>query len=420
MLVSDGVFPSNEARGFVLRRIIRRAIRHAYLLGVEKPVMPSLVDTAVEVMGYAYPDVVTNHDFIAGVLAREEERFRTTLRTGLSILEDEIAASPERLSGSTTFLLHDTYGFPLELTEEIAGERGVAVDREGFDVEMAEQRRRARDARKGAGVDSERQDRYREISEQFGLTEFVGYHDDAATAHVLAVEPGDDGTVEIFLDRTPFYAESGGQVGDTGTISTETGRADVIDTTFAVPGVRRHVARLVDGEISIGQTAEATIDSRRRAAIRRNHTGTHVLHHALRQVLGDHVKQAGSLVGPDRLRFDFNHYAALTDEEITRIEEVANAETLANTPVRSVRDDQGGGRLARRDRVLRRQVRRHRPRPRGRQLRRAVRWYTRARAPATSAWSRSSPRARSDRTCGASRPRPVPTRWPCCSATSTC
>ncbi len=335
MLVSDGVFPSNEGRGFVLRRIIRRAIRHAYLLGVEKPVMPSLVDTAVEVMGYAYPDVVTNHDFIAGVLAREEDRFRATLRTGLSILEEEIAASPERLSGGTTFLLHDTYGFPLELTEEIAGERGIAVDREGFDVEMAEQRRRARDARKGAGVDSERQDRYREISEQFGLTEFVGYRDDAATAHVLAVEPGDDGTIEIFLDRTPFYAESGGQVGDTGTISTETGRADVIDTTFAVPGVRRHVARPAEGEIGVGQTAEATIDSHRREAIRRNHTGTHVLHYALRQVLGDHVKQAGSLVGPDRLRFDFNHYAALTDDEITRIEEVANAETLANTSVRA-------------------------------------------------------------------------------------
>jgi alanyl-tRNA synthetase len=335
MLVTDGVFPSNEGRGYVLRRIIRRAIRHAYSLGVEKPVMPALVDTAVEVMGYAYPDVVTNHDFIAGVLSREEDRFRHTLRTGLSILEDELASSPERLGGSTTFLLHDTYGFPIELTEEIAGERGVEIDRAGFDAEMAEQRKRARESRKGSGVDAERQERYREISEQFGITEFVGYSDDAATARVLAVEPGDDGTIEIFLDRTPFYAESGGQVGDTGTISTETGLARVVDTTFAVPGLRRHVARLDHGDITTGQTAEATIDSARRAAIRRNHTGTHVLHYALRQVLGDHVKQAGSLVGPDRLRFDFSHYAALTDEEIEQIEAIANAETLTNSPVRA-------------------------------------------------------------------------------------
>jgi alanyl-tRNA synthetase len=319
----------------VLRRIIRRAIRHAYLLGVEKPVMPTLVDTAVQVMGYAYPDVVSNHDFISGVLTREEERFRHTLRTGLAILEDELVATPDRLGGSTAFQLHDTYGFPLELTEEIAGERGVPVDREGFDVEMAEQRRRAREARKGSGVDADRQDRYREISEQFGITDFVGYSDDSATARVIAVETGADGTIEIFLDRTPFYAESGGQVGDTGTISTETGTAIVSDTTFAVPGLRRHTARLDHGEITVGQVAEASIDAFRRAAIRRNHTGTHVLHYALRQVLGEHVKQAGSLVGPDRLRFDFSHYAALTDDEITQIEAIANAETLANAPVRA-------------------------------------------------------------------------------------
>lgn len=335
MLVTDGVFPSNEGRGYVLRRIIRRAIRHAYLLGVEKPVMPALVDTAVEVMGYAYPDVVTNHDFIAGVLSREEDRFRHTLRTGLTILEDELASSPDRLGGSTTFLLHDTYGFPVELTEEIAGERGVEIDRAGFDAEMAEQRRRARESRKGSGVDAERQERYRDLSEQFGITEFVGYSDDSATARVLAVEPGDDGTIEIFLDRTPFYAESGGQVGDTGSISTETGLARVLDTTFAVPGLRRHTARIEHGEIASGQVAEASIDSARRAAIRRNHTGTHVLHYALRQVLGEHVKQAGSLVGPDRLRFDFSHYAALTDDEIEQIEAIANAETLTNSPVRA-------------------------------------------------------------------------------------
>ncbi|MGD9995834.1 MAG: alanine--tRNA ligase [Ilumatobacteraceae bacterium] len=340
MLVSDGVFPSNEGRGYVLRRIIRRAVRHAYLLGTEKLVMPSLVETAIDVMANAYPEVAKNRDFIVGVLTREEERFRQTLKTGLAILEDELESNPQQLPGSTAFLLHDTYGFPLELTEEIAGERNIGVDGAGFDAEMREQRERAKAARKGAAADDDRLDSYREIVEQFGTTEFLGYTDHTTESRVLAVVPGapaDDGTetVEIFLDRTPFYAESGGQVGDAGTIVTDAGSAEVVDTTFALPGLRRHIARVLDGEIAAGATATAAIDVERRDATRRNHTGTHILHHALRQVLGEHVKQAGSLVGPDRLRFDFSHYAALTDDEIARIEEIANHETLANAPVRS-------------------------------------------------------------------------------------
>ena len=342
MLVSDGVFPSNEGRGYVLRRIIRRAVRYAYLLGTEKLVMPSLVETAVEVMGAAYPDVAKNKDFIVGVLTREEERFRQTLKTGLSILEDELESKPGQLPGSTAFMLHDTYGFPLELTEEIAGERGVAVDGAGFDAEMRAQRERAKAARKGAAVGDDRLDQYRDIVEQHGTTDFQGYSVDSTSSTLLAVLAGstgpwadDDDVVEIFLDRSPFYAESGGQVGDTGTITTHTGVAEVLDTTFALPGLRRHVARIVSGELYPGVEATATIDAARRDATRRNHTGTHLLHHALRQVLGEHVKQAGSLVGPDRLRFDFTHYAAVTDDEIARIEAIANHETLSNAPVRA-------------------------------------------------------------------------------------
>ncbi|MFM7253972.1 MAG: alanine--tRNA ligase [Ilumatobacteraceae bacterium] len=334
MLVSDGVYPSNEGRGYVLRRIIRRAVRYAYLLGTDKLVMPTLAETAISVMGNAYPDVVKNRDFVLGVLTREEERFRQTLKNGLSILEGELEGGASSLPGRTAFLLHDTYGFPLELTEEIAGERGVAVDSAGFDAEMRAQRERAKAARKGGATDDERLDAYREVVEAHGIAEFVGYADDACEATVMAVLPGsDEGTVEIFLDRTPFYAEAGGQVGDTGTIRAEGGVAEVLDTTYALPGLRRHVAR-VNGEIEVGSRVVASIDAGRRAAIRRKHTGTHILHYALRKVLGEHVKQAGSLVGPDRLRFDFSHFSAVTDDEVRRIEDIANAEVLANATAR--------------------------------------------------------------------------------------
>jgi len=335
MLVNDGVFPSNEARGYVLRRILRRAVRYAFLLGTDKLVMPRLTEVAIDVMGNAYPDLVKNRDFVVGVIGREEERFRHTLRNGLTILDGELGDHTTELSGSTAFLLHDTYGFPLELTQEIAGERSVEVDLDGFDVEMEQQRDRAKAAHKGA-VDDASLGAYREIVDQFGITEFIGHSDDTGEGRVLAVLPveGSD-EVEIFLDRTPFYAESGGQIGDTGTIRTETGVAEVFDTTYAIPNLRRHSGRLVEGTINPGQAASATIDGSRRAAIRRNHTGTHLLHHALRQVLGDHVKQAGSWVGPDRLRFDFSHYDAVTPDQIAEIERVANQETLRNDPVRA-------------------------------------------------------------------------------------
>ncbi len=333
MLVNDGVFPSNESRGYVLRRIIRRAVRYAFLLGTDKLVMPDLTGVAIDVMGNAYPELHKNADFITGVIGREEERFRQTLKNGLSILDGELGDRDAggELSGSTAFLLHDTYGFPLELTQEIAGERDIAVDLAGFTDEMSEQRERAKAARKD-GAASENVEAYRDVVEQFGVTEFVGYTADVADARVLAVIERDDDQVEVFLDRTPFYAESGGQVGDTGTITTESGRVEVADTTFALPGLRRHLACVVEGSISPGQEARAEIDAERRAAIRRNHTATHLLHHALREVLGDHVKQAGSLVADDRLRFDFSHYEPVTVEQIEEIERLANAETLANDP----------------------------------------------------------------------------------------
>ncbi len=333
MLVNDGVFPSNENRGYVLRRIIRRAVRHAFLLGTEKLVLPSLVSTAIDVMGNAYPDLHGNKDFIMGVITKEEERFRHTLKTGLSILESDLADDSLTLSGSSAFLLHDTYGFPLELTQEIAAERGVDVDVAGFETAMNEQRTRAKDARKSGRTDADRVDTYRQILEHDGTTEFVGYTHDAADAAIVALVEVGDGTVEVFLDRTPFYAESGGQVGDTGTIRGDGFVLQVTDTTFALPGLRRHVCAVVEGEPSEGASVNAQIDVEARRATRRNHTGTHVLHWALRTVLGEHVKQAGSLVSPDRLRFDFSHYAAVTADEIRRIESLANAEVLRNSAV---------------------------------------------------------------------------------------
>jgi len=333
MMVNDGVFPSNEARGYVLRRIIRRAVRHAYLLGTEKLVMPSLAQVAIDVMAEAYPDLVQNKDFILGVLTKEEERFRHTLKTGLSILENDLSGDTKTLSGSSAFLLHDTYGFPLELTQEITAERGVDVDLDAFHIEMQEQKTRAKGARKTGGADADQVNAYREVMQQHGTTEFVGYARDSAEATVVAIIEAQDGLLDVFLDHSPFYAESGGQVGDTGTLSTAGAQLEVIDTTFALPGLRRHSCRVVKGEITEGEVVTAAINIENRTATRRNHTGTHILHWALRAVLGDHVKQAGSLVSPARLRFDFSHYESVTDAEIAKIEVLANAQVLLNSAV---------------------------------------------------------------------------------------
>lgn len=342
MLVNDGVFPSNEGRGYVLRRIFRRAVRHAYLLGTEKLVMPKLVETAIEVMGEAHPTLITNKEFILGVLTKEEESFRQTLKNGLTILEtefesiDAVAKKSKKaapLSGSSAFLLHDTYGFPLELTQEIASERNVEVDVAGFDVEMNAQRTRAKSARKGAQNVDDQLLVYREILDKNGQTNFVGYLQDSCEAKILRIVETGESELEIFLDSTPFYAESGGQVGDCGTLRTPSGEIKITDTVFALPGLRKHVGKLISGEIQVGQAVTATINADARNATRKNHTATHLLHHALRSVLGEHVKQAGSLVSPQRLRFDFSHYAQLSAQEVEQIEQIANAQVLANAKV---------------------------------------------------------------------------------------
>jgi len=325
-LVSDGVFPSNEGRGYVLRRIIRRAVREAYLLDVAHLVTPTLVDTTVEIMGDSYPDLVKQHDFVRTVVAREEERFRSTLKSGTALLDTELdrLGPGATIGGSVAFLLHDTHGFPLELTREMALERGHDVDEDGFKVEMAEQRKRAKDARKSGNAEGV--EVFAAISAVNGPTIFVCEQAET-NAVVLAIT--DD---SIVLDRTPFYAESGGQVGDTGVITSPTARIVVTDTVYGAPGLVRHKFEVVDGEFAVGQEVAAAIDVVRRDSIRRNHTATHLLHWALREVLGDHVKQQGSLVTPDRLRFDFSHYEALTDDEICRIEYLVAFEILRNPP----------------------------------------------------------------------------------------
>ncbi len=338
MLVNDGVFPSNEGRGYVLRRIIRRAVRHAYLLGTEKLVMPALVESAISTMGEAYPDVIAQKDFILGVLTKEEERFRQTLKTGLSILETELNQADEKhvVSGSTAFLLHDTYGFPLEVTQEIVAERELSVDLDGFRVEMDQQRQRAKAARKGNVADDSRIDLYREVMESHGTGAFVGYERESCLTKVLAIIPDDDGLFDVFLEQTPFYAESGGQVGDTGFLTSSSGNYEVLDTTYALPGLRRHLCRVISGTLLINQEVDASIDVLRRTAIRRHHTATHILHWALREVLGEHVKQAGSLVNDERLRFDFSHYDSLTIDQLKSIEDLANTLTLDNAAVTSL------------------------------------------------------------------------------------
>ncbi|MDY7101131.1 MAG: alanine--tRNA ligase [Actinomycetota bacterium] len=335
-LVSDGVFPSNERRGYVLRRILRRAVRHAYLLGVAEPIMPRLVDAVVEIMGPDYPELLGTHEFVRGVVEREEVRFRETLATGSAILDDalERLSDGDVLDGEIAFALHDTYGFPFEVTAEIATERGVEVDRPGFEAAMASQRERAKAARKGATSDTHFE-AYQELLEQFGPTEFVGREElTNVEARVLAVLGEEGADRYVVLDRTPFYAESGGQIGDTGTIVTQSGTVHVADCTYALPGLHRHHVARIEGEVTPGQPATASIDVVRRDAIRRNHTGTHLLHWALREVLGEHVRQQGSVVEPDRLRFDFSHYEALTPEQIGRIEDLVNGEVLSNERVR--------------------------------------------------------------------------------------
>jgi alanyl-tRNA synthetase len=344
-LVNDGVVPSNEERGYVLRRIIRRAVRHAYRLGAKSNVTGPMVDATVQAIGEVYPDLVKNRDVIVKIITHEEERFRQTLERGLDMLEGILEQGD--VSGELAFFLHDTLGFPIDLTREIAEEHGRRVDYDGFRQRMEEQRARAREAVKAeGGRESAPIELYRELVDDYGPTEFTGRQEYETTdAKVLALVSGGDrlaqagegAKVDVVLDRTPFYAEAGGQVGDTGTLTTSDGRTQlrVLDTQYGIPGsLVLQRAEVVRGELAEGDSVTAAIDTERRDRIRRNHTATHILHWALREVLGPHVKQAGSLVAPDRLRFDFSHFQAVTPDEIERIEDVANREIITDAPVR--------------------------------------------------------------------------------------
>ncbi len=344
-LINDGVVPSNEGRGYVLRRLLRRSVRHAFLYGTETPVMVELVRATIGVMGDAYPDLRSNEGLIVETVEREEHAFRRTLASGSALLDVEIAefAAGGKLDGATAFKLHDTYGFPIDVTAEILTERGYELDRAGFDAEMDRQRVRSREAYRG-GDEAARQEAYLSLLRGIEPSEFTGYETEAGVGRVLsiirdgeAVERAEAGQpVEVFLDRTPFYAEAGGQIGDAGTVRTETGVVRVEDTKYALAGVHGHRGTIVEGEIRVGQDAETSVDGERREHIRKNHTGTHLLHWALRRMVGDHVHQAGSLVAPERLRFDFSHFDALDGEELAAVERAANERIIENADVTTV------------------------------------------------------------------------------------
>jgi alanyl-tRNA synthetase len=334
-LIVDDVLPSNEGRGYVLRRIIRRAIRHGYQLGQTQPFFYQLVDVLVRQMGAAYPELVAKAEHVKRVLAQEEARFAETLTAGMAILESAIAALPGGgngvIPGETVFKLYDTFGFPVDLTADVARERGLSLDHAGFEAAMAAQRERARAASR-FGVDQ------RESLQLAERTEFRGYETlsdeatvvallDATGASVTSLPQGARG--RIVLDRTPFYAEGGGQVGDRGTLAAANGDFEVEDTQ-KVRDAYAHSGIVTRGSIALGERLRAVVAAERRAATARNHSATHLLHAALQRILGAHVKQKGSLVEPERLRFDFSHFAPLSATELERIEALVNAEVLAN------------------------------------------------------------------------------------------
>jgi len=342
-LVADGVLPANEGRGYVLRRIMRRAMRHAHLLGAKEPLMYRLVPALVAEMGAAYPELVRAQPLIEATLEQEEVRFRQTLVTGLKLLDEATAnlTGGGTLAGETAFKLYDTYGFPYDLTEDALRSRGLQVDRAGFDAAMAEQKAKARAAWKGSGAKAS-DDIWFDLAEEHGATEFTGYTGDEGEGVVLAIvkdgarteraEVGD--TVELLLNQTPFYGESGGQIGDTGTLTTLKGFEGAVEDT-AKPLGKLHVlrTRVVKGELSVGESVHQIVDAERRDRVRANHSATHLLHAALRRHLGTHVTQKGSLVAPDYFRFDFSHPKALTREEIDAVEAEVNAQIRSNAPV---------------------------------------------------------------------------------------
>jgi alanyl-tRNA synthetase len=341
-LIADGVLPSNEGRGYVLRRIMRRAMRHAELLGAKEPLMWKLVPLLVREMGQAYPELHRAEALVSETLKLEEVRFRRTLERGLAIL-DEASKSLKKgdmFDGVTAFTLYDTYGFPLDLTQDALRPRGIGVDIAAFTDAMEEQRKKARASWAGSGEAADEAVWF-SLHERIGATEFLGYETENAEGvvaalvrdgkEVAALKQGESGAV--VLNQTPFYGESGGQVGDTGVLTADGVRFKVADTQKYAGGVCAHIGTVEEGTLKTGAALALKVDHARRSAVRRNHSATHLLHEALRQVLGDHVAQKGSLVAPDRLRFDFSHPKPMTGDEIERVEDIANDFVLQNSPV---------------------------------------------------------------------------------------
>ena len=318
-LISDGVIPGNEGRSYVLRMILRRALRHGKILGMDLPFLYKLVDVVVDNYGEAYPDLVKNKAKIIDTIKKEEERFNKTLDRGYKLL-DEFIVNKKDIDGENAFKLYDTYGFPLELTKEIAEENGLKVDEDGYKAAMQEQKERAKAATAKLSVTGDI--KYAKIEDEVGSTEFVGYTENETDAKILATVEG-DGYVDIVLDKTPFYAECGGQVGDSGVIENDNMKAEVL-TTFKVNKLFVHRSKLINGDITIGEAVKAKIDVSRREEIRLHHTSAHLLQAALIKVLGDEVHQAGSLVEENRMRFDFTFNRAMTPEEIFKVEETMN------------------------------------------------------------------------------------------------
>jgi alanyl-tRNA synthetase len=339
-LIADGVLPSNEGRGYVLRRIMRRAMRHAHLIGSKDPLMHRLVPALVAEMGQAYPELKRAEGLIGETLKLEEVRFRDTLARGLKLLDDASGSlgKGDRLAGDVAFKLYDTYGFPLDLTQDALKAKGIGVDTDGFDAAMAKQRADARKAWAGSG-ESATDAQWFAVRDEFGSTEFLGYDTEEAEGNVLAlfkngerVQSAKAGeTVLLLANQTPFYAESGGQVGDQGTLASSKGEGIVEDTEKKLGALHVHVVKVTKGEFKVGDAVDFTVDSEKRRATRANHSATHLLHAALKRVLGSHVSQKGSLVSPDRLRFDFSHPKPVTQDELERIEQMVNAVIRQNS-----------------------------------------------------------------------------------------
>ncbi|SIR01076.1 alanyl-tRNA synthetase [Rhizobium sp. RU35A] len=341
-LIADGVLPSNEGRGYVLRRIMRRAMRHMQLLGAREPLMYRLLPALVGEMGRAYPELGRAEALISETLKLEEGKFRTTLARGLSLLSDatETLGKGDSLDGETAFKLYDTYGFPLDLTQDALRARGIGVDLTGFNDAMQRQKAEARASWAGSG-EKATEGVWFELKEKFGATEFLGYDTESAEGVVQAIvregtvvgEAKAGETVQIVVNQTPFYGESGGQMGDTGVISTDGAKLSVTDTQKKGEGLFVHAAVVAEGVLKTGDAVVLTVDHARRSRLRANHSATHLLHEALREVLGTHVAQKGSLVSPERLRFDVSHPKPMSAEELARVEDMANAIILQNAPV---------------------------------------------------------------------------------------